>query len=96
MFDLNAVLAIHQADPRNMLDHILNLPQQLEDGWAAAAAIDLPTSFRAIDRVLIAGMGTSAMGGSLLASLMARRAACRSPSCAITIYPPSPADRIRW
>ena len=71
MFDLNDVPAIHQADPQNMLGHILNLPRQLEDGWGAAAAIDLPPSFRAIDRVVIAGMGGSAIGGSLLASLMA-------------------------
>ena len=71
MFDLNDVAAIHQADPQNMLGHILNLPQQLEDGWATAAAIDLPPSFRAIDRVVIAGMGGSAIGGSLLAALMA-------------------------
>ncbi len=70
MFDLNDVTAIQRADPQNMLGHILNLPQQMEDGWAAADAIELPMSFKAIDRVVIAGMGGSAIGGSLLAALM--------------------------
>ncbi len=70
MIDLNDAAAIHAADPYHLLGHISNLPQQIEDAWAAADAVDLPKSFHALDRVVIAGMGSSASGGSLLQALM--------------------------
>jgi glucose/mannose-6-phosphate isomerase len=70
MIDLNDIAAIHAADPQHMHQHILNLPQQLIDGWAAADKVHLPLSLSRIDRVVITGMGGSAMGGSLLAALM--------------------------
>ncbi len=78
MFDLDDVAAIHAADPYHMLDHVTSLPRQLEEGWAAAAATDLPESLRQIDRVVIAGMGCSALSGSLCASLLA-------PECHVPI-----------
>ncbi len=71
MFDLNNVEAIHAADPDDMLGHILNLPQQLEDGWAAANAVDLPAALQHVDHVVVSGMGGSAIAGSLLAAWMA-------------------------
>jgi glucose/mannose-6-phosphate isomerase len=71
MIDLNDAAAIRTADPYNFRDHIVALPQQLEDGWAAAQAVDLPESFSQIDRVVVVGMGGSAIGGSLFASLAA-------------------------
>jgi glucose/mannose-6-phosphate isomerase len=69
MIDLNDSAAIHAADPHAMHQHILNLPQQLIDGWTAADKVELPHSLRSIDQVVITGMGGSAMGGSLLAAL---------------------------
>jgi glucose/mannose-6-phosphate isomerase len=77
MIDLNDQAAIKAADPQNMLGHIVNLPKQLEDGWTAADKIDLPKGFKSVDRVVIAGMGGSAIGGSLLASLLATE--CKHP-----------------
>jgi glucose/mannose-6-phosphate isomerase len=74
---LNDQAAIKTADPQNMLGHIVNLPKQLEDGWTAADKIDLPKGFKSVDRVVIAGMGGSAIGGSLLASLLATE--CKHP-----------------
>lgn len=70
MFDLNNPEAIRAADPDGMLGHILHLPQQLLDGWEAAQAVELPATFAQADRLIIAGMGGSAIAGSLLASLM--------------------------
>jgi glucose/mannose-6-phosphate isomerase len=46
MFDLDDVKIIHAMDAHDMLWHVIDLPQQLIDGWAAAEAIELPTSFR--------------------------------------------------
>ena len=78
MFDLNDVKAIRAADAHDMLGHVVDLPQQLIDGWAAAEAIDLPLAFREIDRVVLAGMGGLAGAGSLFASLVA-------PECLLPI-----------
>ena len=70
MIDLNDAAAIHAADPHNLLDCLSNLPQQIEAAWAAAEAVDLPGSFHLLDRVVIAGLGGSSSGGSLLQALM--------------------------
>jgi glucose/mannose-6-phosphate isomerase len=77
MIDLNDVSAIRAADAQNMLTHVAALPQQLLDGWAAAEAVDLPPSFREVDRVVLAGMGGLASGGGLVAGLVASE--CRLP-----------------
>jgi len=84
MIDLNDVKAIHAADAHDMLGHVADLPQQLIDGWAAAEAIDLPPSFREIDRVVLAGMGGLASGGALFAALVA--AECQLPITVVRDY----------
>ncbi|HTP11109.1 MAG TPA: bifunctional phosphoglucose/phosphomannose isomerase [Anaerolineae bacterium] len=84
MFDLNNVQAIRAADTHDMLGHVADLPQQLIDGWAAAEAIDLPPSFREIDRVVLAGMGGLASGGALFAKLVA--AECQLPITVVRDY----------
>ena len=84
MIDLNDVEAIRMTDAHDMLGQIANLPQQLIDGWAAAEAIDLPLSFREIDRVVLAGMGGLAGGGALVASLVAPE--CQLPISVVRDY----------
>ncbi len=84
MIDLNDVRAIRAADAHDMLGHVADLPQQLIDSWAAAEAIDLPLSFREIDRVVLAGMGGLAGGGALFASLVA--AECQLPMTIVRDY----------
>jgi hypothetical protein len=42
MFDLDDVKTIHALDAHDMLGHVVDLPQQLIDSWAAAEAIELP------------------------------------------------------
>ncbi len=71
MLDLNDAAAIRAADPYHFRDHIVALPQQLQDGWAATQAVALPESFRQIDRVVVIGMGGSAIAASLFAALAA-------------------------
>lgn len=71
MIDLNDVSAIRAADSQQMLDHLSNLPQYLLEGWAAANAIDLPESFEAVDRLVIAAVGRSAAASALFAALIA-------------------------
>jgi glucose/mannose-6-phosphate isomerase len=84
MLDLNDAAAIRAADPYHFRDHIAALPHQLQAGWSAAQAVDLPASFSQIDRVVVAGMGGSAIGGALFASLVA--AECPHPISVVREY----------
>ena len=61
-----------QLDPDGMLGYIDALPDQFESAWAHAASLEVPDT--QIDRVLICGMGGSAISGSLFAALAAESA----------------------
>ncbi len=84
MIDLNDVKTIRMLDTHDMLGDVADLSQQLIDGWAAAEAIDLPSWFREIDRVVLAGMGGLAGGGALFAALVA--AECQLPIAVVHDY----------
>jgi glucose/mannose-6-phosphate isomerase len=60
-------------DPQDMLGHIDRLPDQLEEAWKAGQAFSLPPTFPRIRRVIIAGMGGSAIGGAILSAYAAPR-----------------------
>ncbi|MFN2298398.1 MAG: bifunctional phosphoglucose/phosphomannose isomerase [Anaerolineales bacterium] len=72
--DLQAMKAI---DTQNMLGAIDNLPDQLEEAWAAGQSFPLPDPPQPVRRIVIAGMGGSAIGGSLLAAYAAPL--CQAP-----------------
>ncbi len=57
-------------DPDNMRGFIEALPDQLEAAWAHAKTQPLPPDLAAVDRVVICGMGGSAISGDLLAGLV--------------------------
>jgi len=59
-------------DPENMLAHIQGLPDQLESAWELGLSLPLP-QMNEIDRVVIAGMGGSAIGADLLAAYLLDR-----------------------
>ena len=71
--DLNDLEFMRRTDPDNMIAHINNLPQQLLDAWQAAQEFDLP-DWQCIERVLISGMGGSAIGGDLVADYVSPKA----------------------
>ncbi len=73
MIDLNDVQAIRSADPDGMFQHIAGLPTQCEAAWQDAQKVDVPDSLRTVSQVVITGMGGSAIGGALLASLAGPR-----------------------
>lgn len=54
-------------DPQNMLGHIDGLPAQLQSAWELGQEQSLP-EWEGIERVVIAGMGGSAIGADLLAA----------------------------
>jgi glucose/mannose-6-phosphate isomerase len=63
--DLNNHSAFKQIDPQDMLGHIDGLPDQLERAWELGNQLPLP-GWSGIQRVLITGMGGSAIGGDLV------------------------------
>jgi glucose/mannose-6-phosphate isomerase len=63
--DLNNWQAFKTLDPEDMLSHIDGLPDQLEKAWELGNALPLP-AWSNIERVVITGMGGSAIGADLL------------------------------
>jgi glucose/mannose-6-phosphate isomerase len=58
-------------DPSGMLTHIRNFPDLCRQAWQLAAGFKLPDNYKEVKKVVILGMGGSAIGGDLVASLAA-------------------------
>ena len=69
---------IHQFDAGNMLAEIENLPAQLNTAWEQGLRLPLP-DWQGIQRVIIAGMGGSAIGADLLNGYLA-------PICQLPVF----------
>lgn len=67
--DLDDLELFRQIDTQNMLGHIYALPDQLANAWAHAKTLPQPDT-GAIERVVICGMGGSAISGDLFAALV--------------------------
>lgn len=66
-----------QLDPSGMGQRIQELPQACRDAWREAASVALPDAYYRAERIVIAGMGGSAIGGDLLRGLAELE--CRVP-----------------
>lgn len=73
--DLDQADRFGEIDPGGMLRRIEELPQQCREGWALAQEAEFPPQYRAARRIVILGMGGSAIGGSLLQGLAAEECA---------------------
>jgi glucose/mannose-6-phosphate isomerase len=62
-------------DPGGMGAAVHGLPDQCHAAWDEARRLELPASYREIDRVVILGMGGSAIGGDIFRLLLARESA---------------------
>jgi glucose/mannose-6-phosphate isomerase len=87
MIDLNDVERFGAVDKQGMLGHALNLPQTCAHAWELAQQtypdLDLSRMLGgdragpdSVKRIIIVGMGGSAIGGDLLASLVADECPC--------------------
>jgi len=56
-------------DPSDMMGRIGGLPQQCLEAWESALGFPLPPDYAAVDKVVILGMGGSAIGGDLVRTL---------------------------
>ncbi|MCX6053952.1 MAG: bifunctional phosphoglucose/phosphomannose isomerase [Chloroflexi bacterium] len=70
--DLDDFLRFASIDPEDMIGHIVNLPDQFQSAWKLGLESPLP-EVRSFNRVVISGMGGSAIGADLLASYLADR-----------------------
>jgi glucose/mannose-6-phosphate isomerase len=57
-------------DPENMLARIRELPVQCQQAWQVAMDFNLPPDYAGVDKVVILGMGGSAIGGDLVRGLI--------------------------
>ena len=74
--DLDNLASFKQLDPQNMLGEIENLPKQLQSAWELGQQQVLPDG-QGVTRVVISGMGGSAIGADLLAAYVA--STCKVP-----------------
>ena len=63
-----------QYDPEGILTHLHQMPQLYQDAWQRAMDFDLPQDYAGISRIVILGMGGSAIGGDLVAGLVSSEA----------------------
>ncbi len=71
MHKLDNRATYEELDPAGMRERIAELPQQCRDAWELSRRLDLPPAFRKVQAVAVLGMGGSAIGGALLAGLVA-------------------------
>jgi len=65
MVDLDDLLIYRQLDASGMLDHLHQFPEQCQLAWEKALKFDLPPEYSPVDKVVILGMGGSAIGGDI-------------------------------
>jgi glucose/mannose-6-phosphate isomerase len=70
MMDLDEFKSFSKLDPQNMLGEIEALPRQLQSTWDLGQQQPLPDG-HGITRVIISGMGGSAIGADILAAYIA-------------------------
>lgn len=64
--------ARQRIDPSGMLESITGLLDQCRSAWSSAQSLELPADYRDMDRVVILGMGGSAIGGDFFRVLLQR------------------------
>jgi len=80
MQDLDNAATLAELDPAGMRERMRELPRQCADAWAMTRRLSLPEGWRDVRRVVILGMGGSAIGGALLAGLA-------TEECSVPVYP---------
>jgi len=67
MVNLDDLLIYRQLDISGMLEHLRQFPEQCQLAWERVLKFDLPPEYSPIDKVVILGMGGSAIGRLALA-----------------------------
>ena len=72
MVNLDDLDVYRQLDPSGMLGRIHELPLQCRRAWQRALELDLPGDYARVNKIVILGMGGSAIGGDFLHTLADR------------------------
>jgi glucose/mannose-6-phosphate isomerase len=67
--DLDNASVYRQFDKSGMLDHLHEFPEQCQKAWQKVLKFELPREYTRISKVVIAGMGASAIGGDIVRRL---------------------------
>jgi glucose/mannose-6-phosphate isomerase len=67
--DLDDLALYRRLDSSGMLGHLQRFPTQCRLAWEKVSSFDLPPEYRLVDKVVILGMGGSAIGGDLVRRL---------------------------
>lgn len=70
MMNLDDQQLYEKLDTTNLHERIQNLPKQCRQAWQSALTLPLPEDFNSIDKIVVLGMGGSAIGGDLLRSMV--------------------------
>ncbi len=69
MVNLDDPKTYRQIDSSGMLTHLHDFPEQCQQAWERIMRFDLPPEYKEIDKVIILGMGGSAIGGDVVRRL---------------------------
>jgi len=69
MIDLDNASVYRQFDKSGMLDHLHGFPEQCRKAWEKVLRFELPREYAGISKVVILGMGGSAIGGDIVRRL---------------------------
>ena len=67
---LDNLESIKKIDVSNMFDLILNFDSQCEKAVSAARSCDIPREYSQVEKIIVIGMGGSAIGGDILSKLL--------------------------
>ena len=65
MVDLDDPIIYQQLDTSGMLNHLREFPNQCQRAWENLLNFELPREYTRIDKIIILGMGGSAIGGEI-------------------------------
>lgn len=69
MINLNDPNSFKHLDPKNVLGSVEMFPDQCEQVWSDARALDFPSEYRNVQNVVFSGMGGSALGAHFVLSV---------------------------
>ena len=69
MVDLDNLSIYQQLDASRMIDHLHEFPEQCHRAWERVMKFELPEEFAKVKKVVILGMGGSAIGGDVVRRL---------------------------
>jgi glucose/mannose-6-phosphate isomerase len=70
MVNLDSLSVHRKYDPSGMLGHLKRFPEQCHSAWSKVMNYGLPSEYGQINKVVILGMGGSAIGGEVVSNLL--------------------------